>query len=158
MSDNLPAPSVATQVRQANSDINGKCLICDAEPDWQCDEVVHHRDGRLTYGRAVLPVRGWRQPKPAASTGPDVLGLVVKDLADRAALGLKKYGQPLRPNNGRDALLDAYHEALDIAMYLRQCIEERNVLGPATDKTRNEDEPFIGLDGKRTRNLTGDSW
>lgn len=125
MSDNLPAPSVATQVRQANNDTNGKCLVCDAEPDWQCDEVAHRQAGTETYGWASLPVRGWRQPKPSASAGPDVFDLVVKDLADRAILGLRKYGQPLRPKNGRDALLDAYHEALDLAMYLRQAIEER---------------------------------
>lgn len=125
MSDNLPAPSVATQVRQANSDTNGKCTICDAEPDWQCDEVAHNQNGSEVYGRADIPVVGRRQPKPVPAAGPDVLGLVVKDLADRAALGLRKYGQPLRPNNGRDALLDAYHEALDLAMYLRQALEER---------------------------------
>ena len=125
-SDTPPAPSVATQVRQANSDMNGKCKICDADPDWQCDEVVHNQNGHKTFGRADLPVRGHRQPKPTASADPDVLGLVVKDLADRAAIGLVKYGQLLRPHNGRDALLDAYHEALDLAKYLRQALYERN--------------------------------
>lgn len=125
--ENIPAPSVATQVRQANSDYEGRCLVCDAEPDWQCDQVAHEQNGTETHGWAVLPVQGWRQPKPtpSAGPGPDVLGLVVKDLADRAILGLKKYGHPLRPNNGRDPLLDDYHEALDLAMYLRQEIEER---------------------------------
>jgi hypothetical protein len=29
-------------------------------------------------------------------------------------------------NNGRDSLMDAYQEALDLVMYLRQAIEERN--------------------------------
>ena len=121
----MPAPSVATQVRVSNSDTNGKCLVCDAEPDWQCDEVTHRQAGISTWGKACLPVRGIRQPKPTLTDGPDVLGLVVRDLAVRAGLGLRKYGQPLRPNNGRDALLDAYHEALDLAMYLRQALEER---------------------------------
>lgn len=124
--ENQPAPSVATQVRQSNSDTNGKCMVCDAEPAWQCDEFAHNQNGCRTYGRADLPVRGWRQPKPTASTEPDVLGLVVKDLADRAAIGLVKYGQPLRPHNGRDALTDAYHEALDLAKYLRQALYERD--------------------------------
>lgn len=156
--DNLPAPSVATQVRQANSDTNGKCMICDAEPDWQCDEVAHNQNGCKTYGRADLPVRGHRQPKPVASSEPDVLGLVVKDLADRAAIGLVKYGRPLRPNNGRDALLDAYHEALDLAMYLRQALEEREPVAPARSESDKRKAPLIGPDGRMTRNLTGDSW
>lgn len=35
--------------------------------------------------------------------------------------------QPLEPaHNGRDALVDAYQEALDLTMYLRQAIEERS--------------------------------
>lgn len=125
-SDNIPAPSVATQVRQSNSDHSGKCLVCKAEPDWQCDEVAHRQAGQETYGWATLPVRGWRQQMPVASAAPDVLGLVVKDLADRAAVGLLKYREPLRPHNGRDALFDAYCEALDMAQYLRQALFERD--------------------------------
>lgn len=131
--ENMPAPSVATQVRQRNSNVDGQCLVCGAESDWDCDEVAHDQANLPTYGKASLPVRGWRtghwqppQPMPSRSTGPDILGLVVRDLADRARVGLKKYGEPLRPNNGRDALLDAYHEALDLAMYLRQALEERD--------------------------------
>lgn len=123
MSDNLPSSSVATQVRQANSDVSGKCLVCNAEPDWQCDEVAHLQAGSTTYGYAILPVHGWRPAKPTVPNGPDVLGLVIKDLADRAAI--HKYGHPLRPNNDRDTLLDAYHGALDLALHLRLALEER---------------------------------
>jgi len=36
-----------------------------------------------------------------------------------------KYHTYLLTHNGRDALIDAYQEALDLAMYLRQAIEER---------------------------------
>jgi hypothetical protein len=66
MSDNLPAPAVATMVREINSDINGKYLVCGAEPDWQCDEVMHRQEGSPTRGKAALPVRGYRQPAPIA--------------------------------------------------------------------------------------------
>lgn len=65
------------------------------------------------------------QPMPVKSSGPDILGLVAADLEARAKVGVLKYGEPLRPQNGRDALVDAYHEALDLVMYLRQEIEER---------------------------------
>lgn len=53
-----------------------------------------------------------------------VLSLVVADLQERARVGLRKYGDALRTFNGRNALQDAYEEALDLAMYLRQKIEE----------------------------------
>ena len=50
---------------------------------------------------------------------------VRKDLEEREALGMERYGRPLLPHNGRDALRDAYEEALDLACYLRQALEER---------------------------------
>ena len=53
-----------------------------------------------------------------------VLDLVYKDLVARAEFGREKYGTYLMTNNGRNALMDAYQEALDLVMYLRQAIEE----------------------------------
>lgn len=55
----------------------------------------------------------------------EVLPLVLSDLSARVAKGAKQYGEPLTTHNGRDALTDAYEEALDLALYLRQAIEER---------------------------------
>jgi hypothetical protein len=48
------------------------------------------------------------------------------DIAKRVELGVERYGTKLQTHNGRDALQDAYEEALDQCMYLRQAIEERN--------------------------------
>lgn len=53
-----------------------------------------------------------------------VIPLVMKDILDRMDKGMKTYGTHLKTNNGRDALWDAYEEALDLCMYLRQKIEE----------------------------------
>ena len=64
-------------------------------------------------------------PKPQGKGNP-ILGMVLSDLTNRAFEGVKKYGEPLKADNGRDALVDAYQEALDLCMYLRQAIEERN--------------------------------
>ena len=64
------------------------------------------------------------QPAPKPSTG-DVWALVLADMEARRRLGIERYGTPLQPHNGRDALTDAYQEALDLAVYLRQAIEER---------------------------------
>ena len=49
---------------------------------------------------------------------------VIADIEARKAIGLKKYGTLLQAFNGRDALVDAYQEALDLMQYLRQAVEE----------------------------------
>jgi len=59
-----------------------------------------------------------------AGCGKDIATLLKKDIESRAEIGFKKYGQRLLPNNGRNALWDAYQEAIDLCMYLRQKIEE----------------------------------
>jgi hypothetical protein len=70
------------------------------------------------------------QPKPKSNSRPAVWDLVINDMQERDALGRHRYGTPLQPFNGRDALVDAYQEALDLAVYLRQAIEERNTVQP----------------------------
>jgi hypothetical protein len=65
------------------------------------------------------------EPQPVGN-GTPVTELVITDLRARSAYGVKKYGTVLRTNNGRDALMDAYQEALDLVQYLRQAIEERD--------------------------------
>lgn len=49
---------------------------------------------------------------------------VTKNLCERAEIGRKRYGTYLQPFNGRDALLDSYEEALDLATYLMQAVAE----------------------------------
>lgn len=66
------------------------------------------------------------QAAPAANGKPAVWGLVLEDMRARDAEGRRKYGVPLQPNNGRDPLVDAYQEALDLVVYLRQAIHERD--------------------------------
>lgn len=64
------------------------------------------------------------EPLPASKSSTDIASLVVEDIHRRAQVGEQKYGERLRPFNGRSALVDAYQEALDLCMYLRQLIEE----------------------------------
>lgn len=59
-------------------------------------------------------------------TRSQIMPLVMADIEARVAKGTKEYGEPLTSQNGRDALWDAYEEALDLAMYLRQAIVERD--------------------------------
>lgn len=66
------------------------------------------------------------QPEPVANDLPAVWTLVIDDMQSRHEVGVKRYGTPLQPFNGRDALRDAYDECLDMAVYLRQAIIERD--------------------------------
>lgn len=65
------------------------------------------------------------QPPPQPSTG-DVWRMVIADMESRREFGIAKYGTPVQAGNGRDALLDAYQEVLDTAVYLKQAIIERD--------------------------------
>lgn len=92
-------------------------------------------------GSGLIP--GWLpsptepEPEPEATTeqaqpqgtGPSIHKLVQEDIEARAELGERKYGERLRANNGRDALVDAYQEVLDLAMYLRQHLTEQRING-----------------------------
>lgn len=55
----------------------------------------------------------------------DVTPAVIEDLRARTALGVERYGRPLQAHNGRNALQDAYEEALDLVQYLKQALLER---------------------------------
>jgi hypothetical protein len=65
------------------------------------------------------------QPSPKPNHGSAIWDLVIIDMHERDRVGRARYGTPLQTNNGRDALVDAYQEALDLVVYLRQAIEER---------------------------------
>jgi hypothetical protein len=69
------------------------------------------------------------QPSPTtpAAPGTDVWLLVLADMEERRKTGIKRYGMPVLAFNGRDALVDAYQECLDMAVYLRQAIEEKRI-------------------------------
>lgn len=64
------------------------------------------------------------QPAPTKNERPAIWDLVIDDMRERDQVGLRKYGTRLQPHNGRDCLVDAYQEALDMAVYLRQKIQE----------------------------------
>ena len=66
------------------------------------------------------------EPPPTGNGQPVVIELI-RDLLDRDKMGTKKYGTTLRAGNGRDALNDALQEALDLVMYLKQAIMERDI-------------------------------
>lgn len=66
------------------------------------------------------------QPTPIKNNLPAVWDLVKADMEERDLLGKARYGVRLQPHNGRNMLVDAYQEALDLAVYLRSEIYERD--------------------------------
>ena len=64
------------------------------------------------------------EPDPKSGSGQEVWRLVINDMIERNNIGTEKYGTPLMTFNGRNALIDAYQEALDLCVYLRQAITE----------------------------------
>lgn len=79
------------------------------------------------------------QKAPVPTQGPAIWDLVQKDFQYRDHVGREKYGTPLQPHNGRDALTDLYQELLDACVYTRQVIYERT--HPLIDTV------YVDLDG-----------
>jgi hypothetical protein len=66
------------------------------------------------------------QPSPIINKNPILQELVMEDMAKRLELGIERYGTGLQADNGRDMLQDAYEEALDLCVYLRGIMYERD--------------------------------
>lgn len=66
------------------------------------------------------------QVAPTPNDGVAIQDLVVADIVERKEHGIRKYGTPVQAFNGRSMLQDAYEEVLDLAVYLRGAIEEKN--------------------------------
>jgi len=64
------------------------------------------------------------EPDPVPNDRTAVWEAVLADIAERDLIGKEKYGVRLQPFNGRKPLVDAYQEALDLVVYLKQAIME----------------------------------
>lgn len=64
------------------------------------------------------------QPLPVVNDRAFIQDLVIADIEARKQLGIRKYGTALQSGNGRNMLLDAYEEALDLCIYLRGVLDE----------------------------------
>lgn len=66
------------------------------------------------------------QPLPTKNDAPYVQDQVMAYIERRKQVGISRYGTALQPFNGRDALVDAFEEVIDLAQYLGQLIIERD--------------------------------
>jgi hypothetical protein len=88
--------------------------------------------------------RNQEQPHPVSNGHPACWDLVkhsnyggfylecVADMRDRDQIGFKRYGVRIQPFNGRDQLVDAYQEALDLCVYLRAAVFEMDSRADST--------------------------
>jgi len=79
------------------------------------------------------------QPQPIQTSERHIVDVVREDLETRKQMGIKKYGVALQPSNGRDSLQDAYEEALDLCVYLKNEILRREVesrIAKAVEKSK----------------------
>jgi hypothetical protein len=88
--------------------------------------AITERDWVVRNGDVPTPpIEFNNQPAPKQDNNyPDVWELVIDDMQRRNKFGKEKYGVGLKPFNGRNALVDAYEEALDLCVYLRTAIYE----------------------------------
>lgn len=84
--------------------------------------MSEHEDGRQVQ---PTKTREGDQPLPSRNDLPCVQDMVIADIEARKRVGIQRYGTVLQPFNGRNALLDAYQEAIDLAIYLRQLLYEQ---------------------------------
>jgi len=90
-------------------------------------EALENRDKRNQREVAKIPnLAAIHQPAPVVHPGGCIQDLVLADITARRDVGIERYGTPLQAHNGRDAMMDAYQEALDLCCYLRQVIFERD--------------------------------
>ncbi len=95
------------------------------------------------------------QPAPSRGEGDEVWPLIFNapglvlpewlkaDMRARNDIGAAKYGTPLRVWNGRDCVVDAYQEALDLIVYVKQARER---MGPYSLRQPDTINVHVALD------------
>jgi hypothetical protein len=79
----------------------------------------------------VSAVRDPSRDQPLPTPGKiNVQAALRAALVEREEYGRRKYGTALETDNGRDALTDAWEEALDLVTYLTQMRLERGDVLP----------------------------
>lgn len=100
-------------VMQVNEDT---CFILS-----QRERMEQHRNPLHT-----VVVKEGEQDLPTITDGVFIQDEVKEYIDRRKEHGIKTYGTALQAFNGRDALRDAYEEAIDLVMYLAQMLVERD--------------------------------
>jgi hypothetical protein len=113
-------PEVQTVTRNPTAPRVHKSIDDCTPGEWNAASAAHYAKHPAKVAVAT------DQPAPVANSLPAAWDLVMADMRERDRFGQDKYGVRLQPSNGRDFLADAYQEALDLAVYLRGAIYERD--------------------------------
>lgn len=125
----FPCPKCGLPIDWTQKLSSGQPLDNDVKVQ-PCGCVVTEQEIVAGVGVRAEPVperanrEGDTQPMPQVNDHPDIQSQVIADIEARREVGIKRYGTALQPHNGRDALVDAYEEVLDLACYLKQRIVE----------------------------------
>ena len=89
---------------------------------------VEELDGRVLAWRPLPKAyveTTQEQPAPRPNKLKPIWDLVIEDMKERDRAWRALSGNPLKAFNGRYALWDAYGQALDVVVYLRQALVQR---------------------------------
>lgn len=90
--------------------------------------VEQHESGPWDSLKEPTKQRAGDQRLPEVNDRPSVQRALIADIEKRAKVGVERYGTELQPMNGRNTVLDAFEEALDLTTYLRSLLFERDEL------------------------------
>lgn len=79
-----------------------------------------------SWPRAMVEYAQWFRENSAVGMGPEIqtAAATLGAMGERHKLGVERYGVGLQPGNGRDPIVDAAQEALDLCAYLTQSLQE----------------------------------
>lgn len=120
--------------RRACGDESAAYMSIPADRERDADLLLEDALDELANYRALeAPTLNAPQPPPTSDdAGPEVWPALLAEAwmspelralcEERDAMGRAKYGTALRVHNGREPLVDALQEALDLAVYLHQAM------------------------------------
>ena len=117
--------------------ISKTCLRCGVD-------MLSSRDIAVAVDR--LRLEG--PPRRAPSVHPaEVFPALLADIHARNLVGQQVYRQELTTFNGRDALREAYEEAIDMTVYLKQALMEREAMAGIAPQPASEDLRVDQIEG-----------
>jgi predicted HAD superfamily Cof-like phosphohydrolase len=124
--DEPPGPGWSHKVDEGHRYPTREAALADDSPHgWPYGAVPLLMEDAPPRERSQMTIEDQPPPTPN-TTGRYTWDLVIADMRERDKIGRERYGTPLQHDNGRDHLVDAYQEALDHTVYLRNEIEHRN--------------------------------
>lgn len=88
----------------------------------EIDQLINSwRIRDCSRGDIISELESWNDSKKVT-----IVALVIEDFKGRETLAKERYGSPMTANTKLDGLQNAYEEALDLCVYLKKELIERN--------------------------------